>query len=124
MRFTIKHSGSGFAAVEVQLKKGETVMAESDAMVSKSEHVELEGRLQGGLLGGLARMFLTNESMFLQELTAIRGDDNDALFAPPYPGDCMILNLAGNQEYILGRQCSFACEPCVHMCAFLRNLKC
>lgn len=70
-------------------------------MVTKSEHVELVGRLSGGFLGGLARALLTNESMFLQELTATR-DDNDVLFAPSYPGDLVILDLRANDEYILG----------------------
>lgn len=41
MRFAIKHGGSGYAAVQVVLKKGETVKAESDAMVTKSQHVDL-----------------------------------------------------------------------------------
>lgn len=70
--------------------------------MTKSEHVELAGRLSGGVLGGLARALLTNESMFLQELTATRGDDNDVLFAPSYPGDIVVLDLGANDEYILG----------------------
>lgn len=41
MRFAIRHGGSGYAAVNVQLKKGETVKAESDAMVTKSQHVDI-----------------------------------------------------------------------------------
>lgn len=102
MRFSVKHAGSGFAAVSVELKKGEGIFAESDAMVTRSENVAIEGRLSGGLLQGLARMLLTSESLFLQEITALRGDDNDVLLAPAYPGDVIILNLSASENYILG----------------------
>jgi len=75
--------------------QGESVRAESNALVARSEHVELRSSLDGGVLGGLARTFLSGESMFMQTLQATRGDDNDILLAPSDPGDIMLCNLDG-----------------------------
>lgn len=51
-----------FPVVEVRLRQGESVKAESDAMVAMSGTVDVTGGMEGGLLGGLARRMLTGES--------------------------------------------------------------
>ena len=93
-QFEVLNPGS-FSSLRVTLKKGESLRAESNALVSRSEHVELRSTMEGGLFGGLARSFLSGESMFMQTLHAMRGDDNDVLLAPEHPGDIMLCNLDG-----------------------------
>ncbi len=53
----------------------------------------------GGVLAGLARKFLTGESLFFQELRA-EADDQDCVFAASYPGDVVLLELDGTKEFL------------------------
>ena len=59
-----------FPVVQVNLRCGECVKAESDAMVAMSGTVDVTGGMERGLLGGLARRMLTGESFFFQRLVA------------------------------------------------------
>ena len=63
-----------FPILECSLKHGERIKAESDAMVAMSSTVTIEGKLNGGVLKGLARKLLAGESFFFQELVATSGD--------------------------------------------------
>lgn len=62
-----------FPVVECALEQGESIKAESDAMIYMSPTIDIEGKMDGGILSGLARKFLSGESMFFQELKARRG---------------------------------------------------
>ena len=64
-----------FPVVECHLERGESIKAESDAMIAMSPTIDVEGKMDGGILSGLARKFLSGESMFFQELTARRGEE-------------------------------------------------
>ena len=69
-----------FPVVECWLERGESIKAESDAMIAMSPTIEIEGKMDGGILSGLARKFLSGESMFFQELTARRGPELDGSY--------------------------------------------
>ena len=69
MRYEIMQPGA-FAFLKVQLEAGESIKAESDAMMAMSGNIKVEGKMEGGMLGGLARKFLSGESLFFQHLTA------------------------------------------------------
>lgn len=84
-----------FPVVRFYLKRGEKIKAESDAMIAMSSTVDVEGKLEGGILSGLARKFLTGESMFFQELVANRGDGK-VLIGHSQPGGIMDLELDGS----------------------------
>ena len=96
MSYTILH-GETFPIVEYHLKKGERIQAESDAMIAMDTTIDVEGKMSGGLLGGLARKFLTDESFFLQEMVAKRGDGK-VLFAPSMPGGILDIKMDGTYE--------------------------
>ena len=61
--WSVQNAGS-FASVRVDLPPGTHVCCESDAVVSFTQGVTVQGQLAGGFLGALARSFLTNESFF------------------------------------------------------------
>ena len=68
------------------MERGEEIVAESGAMVSMSPGISIETSTRGGgLLGGLARKFLTNESFFLNTFHA--DEPGEITLAPPLPGD-------------------------------------
>lgn len=72
MRYQIIH-GEAFPVAKIDLHQGEYINAESDAMIAMSGTVDVNGTMNGGLLGGIARRLLTSESFFTQKLTASRG---------------------------------------------------
>lgn len=98
MRYEIMQPGA-FAFLKISLEAGESIKAESDAMMTMSGNIALEGKMEGGLLGGLARTFLSGESLFFQKLTA-KGGPGETTLAPAIPGDVGVYELTGNSVYI------------------------
>ena len=84
-----------FPIVECSLQRGERIKAESDAMIAMSTTMDVEGKLEGGLLGGLARAIGAGESFFFQELIASRGPGK-VLFGHALPGGIMDVELDGS----------------------------
>ena len=84
-----------FPIVKINLRRGEKIKAESDAMIAMSATVDVEGKMEGGILSGLARKFLSGESMFFQELHANRGD-GEVLIGHAQPGGILDVELDGS----------------------------
>jgi uncharacterized protein (TIGR00266 family) len=83
-----------YAAVEVHLAPGETVRAESGAMVSMDDGVTVETAATGGFLKSLGRSMLGGESFF--QNTFLAGPaGGQIILAPDLPGDIMVVPLAG-----------------------------
>ncbi len=101
MEHEIHNEGSG-ALLQVSLKQNEAVKAESNAMVAMSGKVTVEGKMDGGLLGGLKRAFLSGEKFFVQVLTA-KQEDGMVLLAPSLPGDIKVLTVKPGNQYLLQR---------------------
>lgn len=93
MNYKILYEGS-FPIVDVNLERGESIKAESDAMLAMSPTIDLDGRLEGGILGGIGRM-LSGEKFFFQTLVARRGPGN-AILAPSIPGGIIDVELDGS----------------------------
>lgn len=100
MEHEIHHEGSG-ALLQVSLKQNEAVKAESNAMVAMSGKVTVEGKMDGGLFGGLKRAF-SGEKFFVQVLTA-KQEDGMVLLAPSLPGDIKVLTVKPGLQYLLQR---------------------
>ncbi|RYX99329.1 TIGR00266 family protein [bacterium] len=96
MRTKLLYPGTN-SMIEFELERGEAIKAESGAMIGMSTTIDLEGKLEGGLLGGITRMF-SGENFFFQTLRANRGPGN-VLLAQSMPGDVVILDLDGTVEY-------------------------
>ncbi len=84
-----------FPVVKFQLQRGEKIKAESDAMIAMTATVDVEGKMEGGILSGLARKFLSGESMFFQELTAKRGA-GEVIIGHQLPGGILDVELDGS----------------------------
>lgn len=105
--------GASASALRVRLQGTAAVKAESDALVSKTDNVEVRASLGGGglggLLGGAARSLLTNESFFLQTLQC-KGGSGEVLVAPEDQGDIAIVQLPGpNISAVLVTSGAFLC---------------
>jgi uncharacterized protein (TIGR00266 family) len=83
----------------VDLDAGESVQAESGAMVSMTGNVAIETAMKGGLLGAVKRKILGGESLFANTYTA-QGAPGQITLAPSLPGDVGTLTLGGGTMFI------------------------
>jgi len=87
-----------FTTLKVQLNQGETVRAESGAMVSMSPTLELKAKKQGKGLGGMFKAAMGGEGMFVSEYTAV-GGAGELVLAPPTIGDILSFDMTGQTIY-------------------------
>ena len=66
----VKNDGS-FASVSITLPPNTNIHCESDAVVTMSQNIDVQGSMSGGILAGLARAFLTRESFFTTQVSKI-----------------------------------------------------
>lgn len=89
-----------FATVLINLKKGESVFANSDAMSHMDNHIKCKATSKGGIYAGLKRMFLTTTSMFQTEYIGTETNNNIA-FASFLPGDILPLKVKPGEKYMV-----------------------
>ncbi|MCS7166180.1 MAG: TIGR00266 family protein [Gemmatales bacterium] len=119
MKFQLIAPGP-FVMLKVQLDYGESLKAESGAMIAMSDTVDVQGKAEGGILKGIARMF-AGESFFFQTLVASRGP-GEVLLAHAIPGEIHPIQLDGKQDYILQKDGFFAATADVDISTKVQNL--
>lgn len=108
-----------FTMLKINLDAEERIKAESDAMVAMSANVTVEGKLEGGILGGLGRM-LSGEKFFFQTLAAHHGP-GQVFLSPSTIGDVTDINMDGT-DYILQKDGFFAASEGISISAKVQNL--
>jgi len=86
-----------------------------------SATLDIEGSMNGGLLGGLARRMLTNESFFFQTVTARRGP-GEVLFASSLPGGVIDVELDGSYALKVQKDGYLASTPGIQVTTKAQNL--
>jgi uncharacterized protein (TIGR00266 family) len=119
LNYKILYEGS-FPIVDINLEKGETIKAESDAMLAMSPTIDLEGKMEGGLFGGLTRM-LAGEKFFFQTLAARRGPGN-AILAPSIPGGIIDVELDGSYGLNVQKDGFLAATSGIEVSTQMQNL--
>lgn len=119
--YELLYKGGAFTMLKVGLSHGASIKAESGAMVAMDDTIDVTGKTEGGLLGGIARKLLTSESFFFQTLTAARGD-GEVLLSPSILGDLTVLELDGSTEYRLQKGGFFASSPGIEISTKMQNL--
>jgi len=119
MRYELVNPGP-FVMLKVYLDLGESLKAEAGAMIAMSDTVDVEGKVEGGILKGLGRM-LAGESFFFQTLTARRGP-GEVLLAHELPGEIFPITLDGRTNYILQKDGFFAASREVDISTKVQNL--
>lgn len=107
--FTVTEGQDPF--LHVALEAGQSVFAESDAMVMMDDTLDLSGNMQGGVLSGLARRLVAGESLFTQKIVATRGP-GDLLLSQTVPGGLHVFDV-GAQQYMLSDGAFVAAETSV-----------
>ncbi|MEA2172157.1 MAG: hypothetical protein QOF76_5457 [Solirubrobacteraceae bacterium] len=106
MQVQIRHSPS-FALARLSLTGGEIARVESGAMAMHSAGLELEAKMEGGLMKSLKRSVMGGESLFVSKYTApATGGWVDV--AAKLPGDAFTVEVNGT--YILTRGSFLACS--------------
>jgi uncharacterized protein (TIGR00266 family) len=98
--------GDDMQAVVLTLGAGDEIRAEAGAMTFMTDGIEMDARMQGGLLGGLKRKLLAGESFFLTYFKSTVASARVA-FSAPYPGK--ILRFPLQNSAILCQRDSFLC---------------
>lgn len=106
MQFQIMHPGTN-AVISARLDPGESIKAESGAMVVKTGHLEIKGHLWGGFFGAFKRSFLGGETFFFQEIKA-KNDPGDVIIAPAVPGDLQVISVQEGEDFYVQNGCLLA----------------
>ena len=87
-----------YSLCRVSFAPGESLRAESGAMVSMSGGIRIETKATGGIMKSLGRSFLGGESFFQNTFHADAG--GELTLAPDLPGDIMTFDLAGHEVIV------------------------
>ena len=120
MKYEILYQDA-FPLVKCELQRGERIKAESDAMVAMSATLEVNGAMNGGVIGGLARRMLTGESFFFQTIDAVRGDGS-VLLGHPAPGGIIDVELDGSYSLRVQKTGFLAATDSIQVDTTMQNL--
>src|ERR1700704_2368102 len=98
--------GDVMQALQIELRQGEEIYAEAGTMLYMGPGIELQARMQGGLMKGLMRKFLAGESMFMSIFRCNTASGHMAL-ANPTAGKILPIQLKGNT--ILAERNAYLC---------------
>lgn len=93
------HFNPSYGMLEVTLNEGETIHAETGAMVGKDATITMETKARGGILKSLKRAVVGGESFFTNAFTCTKGSGQIYL-SPATDGAIAEQNLAGNTLYL------------------------
>ncbi len=96
-----------FPCVKVNLDAGESIVAESGAMVAMSSNIEIKTEARGGILKSLKRSVLGGESFFVNTFTA-QGSSGEIYFTSATTGDLEVIELSGN-DLVMSKS-AFVCS--------------
>lgn len=105
MKFDIL-GGSTFPMLRVYLDAGESIKAESGAMVAMTRALKLTGKMDGGFLKAIARKF-SGESFFLQNIEAVDGA-GWVMLATSAPGEIGQVKIEDGKSMIVQKNGFFA----------------
>lgn len=119
MKYELLNPGP-FVMLKLRLEMGETIKAESGAMIAMSDTLDVEGKMEGGFFKALGRK-LAGESFFFQTLAARRGP-GEVLLAHGLPGELHPITLDGQTNYIIQKDGFFAATEGVEISTKMQNL--
>lgn len=99
--------GDDMQAVVIDLSQGQVIRAEAGALMYMTEGIEMDAKMDGGILGGLKRKVLAGESFFITHFHC-SAPAGQAAFSAPYPGKILCRHLEG--ETILCQKDAYLCS--------------
>ena len=114
MNYTIQGTPA-FGFVHIDLAPGESIITESDAMTSMHSELDMQPKLNGGLIKGLIRKFLGGESLFINTFTNNTQGNLRLTLTQTFPGDVKLLEINEGEKMYLQSGAFICCEPGVKM---------
>lgn len=111
---------SAFPLIRAELKKGESIKAESGAMVAMSDGLKLTGKADGGIGKAIGRWF-SKESFFLQNIEAAESD-GWALLAGCTPGEIAAVDVAAGKHLSVQKGGFLAGTPGIEVSTKVQSL--
>ena len=98
--------GDDMQAVVLTLGQNDVIRAEAGAMMYMTDGITMDAKMDGGVLGGLKRAFLSGESFFITYFSC-EAPAGRVAFAAPFPGKIISLDLL--QSAVMCQKDSFLC---------------
>ena len=93
---------SAFSLLELDLNRGQSVIASTSAMAYMDAHINLDVAATGGFFSSLKRAFLTSSSFFLSKYTGTSTGRNKAAFSAPHlPEDIVPILLKPGESIMI-----------------------
>ncbi len=106
METHLRHNPS-FAVARLFLQPNEPIKVQSGALMAHSPGMQVDAKMEGGLIAGLKRSVLSGESFFVTTMTAPpQGGWVD--IAGVLPGDIIPLEIAPQRPFFITRGCWLA----------------
>lgn len=106
MEIQVRHNPS-FSVARAMLGAGESIRSESGAMMAMASDINLDAKIEGGIMKGLKRSVLGGESLFITTATAgANGGWID--LAPSLPGDIAVVTITPDKPLLIQKG-SFLC---------------
>lgn len=99
--------GDDMQAVVIDMAQGQVIRAEAGALMYMTEGIEMDAKMDGGILGGLKRKVLAGESFFITHFHC-GAPAGQAAFSAPYPGKILARHL--ENETILCQKDAYLCS--------------
>jgi uncharacterized protein (TIGR00266 family) len=112
--------GSSFPVLRFALEAGESIKAESGAMVAMSDSLHLTGKADGGILRGIARKF-SGESFFMQHVEAKDGA-GWVMLAAAMPGGIAPVEMTQGRMLMVQKNGFLAATPGVEVSTKMQSL--
>ncbi len=109
MHYEIK-SSPDFAMIYCRLDQGDSIVAESGAMVSMTTNIKMKTQARGGILAAAKRKLLGGESIFQNTFTA-ESDNARVMLAPGSPGDIIAFDLEDGKSLMIQSSAYVAATP-------------
>lgn len=119
MRYEIL-GGDAFPLVKVFMEKGESMKAESGAMVAMSKGMSLTSKIDGGIGKAIGRLF-SGESFFMQSIEADKSS-GWAMLTTPVPGGITPYQLKKGIELLVQKDGFVAGSQGVEVSTKMQNL--
>lgn len=118
MEIELRHTPA-FGVARVDLADGEEVKVESGAMMATSAEIDVEAKMEGGVLKSLRRGVLGGESVFMTTYTGPGWVD----VAARLPGDVRVLDITADRPLVLDRGSFLAADAGVDIDSKWKGLK-
>ena len=109
-----------YSLLKVEMDPGESIIAESGAMVSMTSNIDIQTSARGGLLSSLKRSVLGGESFFQNTFTCREGK-GVITFGPSYTGD--IERIPMNGEWLVQSGSYLCSTPALNVDTKFQGMK-